>query len=127
MIQSYAKNGGTYGVSHNEKGILLSVNGERVLLTLDETESLIARIQFAVTEHSQGLWCGKPIERTGWWPTFAEYGGGGTILNMHTSDENIISNAPVDLLEMIRLMIRDGLEVMISNEKIVAAQKYSKG
>ena len=36
MILNESKSGVTYGVSHNENGMLISVNGERVLLTRAE-------------------------------------------------------------------------------------------
>ena len=58
-------------------------------------------------------------------PTFKEYSGGGSILSVHTTPENIINECKQHncSVELIRNMIDDGFEVIILHGEIKAAQK----
>jgi hypothetical protein len=41
--------------------MLISVNGERAVLTPDECEAFMHEIVFHLNEQRNGLWCGKPM------------------------------------------------------------------
>ena len=61
------------------------------------------------------------------WPSFSEYGGGGTILNTSTSASNLVNECQrhgVNML-MVRDLISAGNEVMILCGEIKAVQRYS--
>jgi hypothetical protein len=64
MILNESKHGDTYGVSHNEHAMLISVNGERAVLTPDECEAFMHELVFQLNEQRNGLWCGKPMTGT---------------------------------------------------------------
>lgn len=69
MILNQSKHGDMYGISHNESSILLSVNGERAVLTPNECEELMHAMVFHLNEQRNGLWCGRAMRRSDMPPT----------------------------------------------------------
>ncbi len=72
---------------------------------------------------------GKPLTEAGTgkipsvapcYPLLSKYQGGGTILNRHTSPENMINWCPVKIRAEVETLISEGNKVIILNEKIMA-------
>lgn len=63
MILNESKSGVTYGVSHNEDGLLVDVNGERVLLDIEESRLLIDEMLLHIRDHEAGMWYNVPMKK----------------------------------------------------------------